>query len=1386
MTDLFSSPAAESLLPLHATLSPWQIQILRLKSLVFLPTTKQAFYSCLNASGLRSPNGKGWTHTFLNAALDDLARLKLLTPEFACPPAALHPLAVEAIGSAEGEAMVAAVKREFAIPPHYNSYGYVISGTTESNLRLLRLAIYTNDAAAFQAQSAIFEKIHAPAQLSDVLPGMLMDADVTLDWLTSRHKLIQAAVFDALLVAASARAVPNPALPALIAHYQALTTDPAFAPIRLSLLAHHLRQGQVNDLQRELAATANLAEVPRESLAGTIAFLQGDIATALTHYRLALKLHRKVVGKRKVFLDGVNGIFFILAMLATNDATLQGEIHASIVAAEATTPQLSRGYTALQAVLWLSQGGQAKAVATLHGLRRPMTSDPVEAACIALAEWFLDRELAAKHRSNSAKWFDQLQNRMPLIARIFAELLTEISADATPYLDYLARTGLENALRFTRLLQTRAPWERALESLDAFLGGAEDKAAAAPPQRTNKRLAWFVDFARHIVEPVEQTAKGSGWTDGRPVSLKRLYERDPKLDYLTPADNAALRTLHRDTGGWSGTEYDFDAEKTMLALVGHPLVFDAKQRAQRVELVPYPVELVISAAGDGYRIALSHTASEPTIFVEAETPARYRVIEFPKKLLALDEILGAGGLTVPKAARDQVVAMVRRDNPSLPIRSEIADVAVPAKEGETIPSVQLTPHEAGLRLNLVVRPFGAEGPAYIAGLGGRSVLAEIAGQQQRINRDLPGEVAARDALIAACPTLRDRLGAQMHELLVDDLDGSLDLLLELQAYPGPVSIEWPQGRAMRVSAANTKGLRVKIAKSHDWFGVTGEVEVGADEVLDMQFLLERLERRPGRFVALEDGRFIALTRELQTQLSMLAAVSEVHKGGRRVHQFAAQALDGALDGAPQLDVDAAWKAHVARIRKATGMTPKLPATLQAELRDYQLEGFQWLARLAHWGAGACLADDMGLGKTVQSIAVMLLRAAEGPILVVAPTSVCPNWVSEITRFAPTLNPHRFAAASDRAALVAELGPQDVLVCSYGLLHQASELLAARDWSMLVLDEAQAIKNAGTKRAQASLEINAGFRLALTGTPIENYLDEMWSLMNVLNPGLLGSREAFQKRFAMPIERDRDAAARTALRTLIRPFLLRRTKAAVLSELPARTEQTITIEMGEAERVFYEAVRQRALATIDELETEKGTRKIHILAEITRLRRACCNPALIDPAINVPSAKLDSVMELVDELIRNNHRALIFSQFTGHLALVRAALEAQNIAHEYLDGSTPAADRERRVAAFQSGSAPLFLISLRAGGTGLNLTAADYVIHLDPWWNPAVEDQASSRAHRLGQERPVTVYRLVMQDSIEEKILHMHRDKRDLANDLLEGGEMTARLSEEELLDLLRV
>jgi SNF2 family DNA or RNA helicase len=396
-------------------------------------------------------------------------------------------------------------------------------------------------------------------------------------------------------------------------------------------------------------------------------------------------------------------------------------------------------------------------------------------------------------------------------------------------------------------------------------------------------------------------------------------------------------------------------------------------------------------------------------------------------------------------------------------------------------------------------------------------------------------------------------------------------------------------------------------------------------------------------------------------------------------------------------------------------------------------------------------------------------------------------------------------SKNRKKMVQGLKSFDVLVTSYTLLQQEANLLADVDWQIIVLDEAQAIKNMETKRSRAAMSLNGKFKLLTTGTPIENHLGELWNLYNFLIPGLLGTLESFNKRFAIPIERFGDEVARRKLKKLIKPFILRRIKSQVLEELPSRTEIVLQVEMNSEESAFYEALRRQALDNLSATAATGGRRVVQhsrpsaiknqrnngkgytvkILAEIMKLRRACCNPRLVMPESSIESSKLNLFEKVVDELLENRHKALVFSQFVGHLGIIRRFLDKKGIDYRYLDGSTPVRQRKQAVDAFQAGQGDLFLISLKAGGLGLNLTAADYVIHMDPWWNPAVEDQASDRAHRIGQEHPVTIYRLVTKHTIEEKIVKLHQEKRDLANSLLADSAISSRISVEELLNLIR-
>jgi SNF2 family DNA or RNA helicase len=443
------------------------------------------------------------------------------------------------------------------------------------------------------------------------------------------------------------------------------------------------------------------------------------------------------------------------------------------------------------------------------------------------------------------------------------------------------------------------------------------------------------------------------------------------------------------------------------------------------------------------------------------------------------------------------------------------------------------------------------------------------------------------------------------------------------------------------------------------------------------------------------------------------------------------------------------------------------------LRPYQRQGVDWLVFLRRAGLGALLADDMGLGKTLQA-----LCALEGRTLVVAPTSVLHGWMREIERFRPELSISLYHGPTR------SLDPDaDLTITSYALLRQDAKILTKPTWDCVVLDEAQAIKNPESQIARAAMRLDAKARFALTGTPVENRLDELWSQLHFLNRGLLGGRTQFRDRYARPIaEGDTDVAAR--LRQRIRPFLLRRLKSEVAPELPPLTEVVLDCELSTDERAVYDAVRAATVRGVVE-QLRAGGNVMAALEALLRLRQAACHSTLVpgQEANATSSSKLETLYERLEEAVADGHKALVFSQWTSLLDRVEPGLRERGIAWLRLDGSTR--DRGAVVERFQSDEGePVMLLSLKAGGTGLNLTAADHVFLLDPWWNPAVEAQAADRAHRIGQERPVVVHRLIALDTVEEGILALHARKRALANAALEEADGSSRLTRDDLLELL--
>ncbi len=963
------------------------------------------------------------------------------------------------------------------------------------------------------------------------------------------------------------------------------------------------------------------------------------------------------------------------------------------------------------------------------------------------------------------------------------------------------------------------PWREVFNELDLFVQRRQADLERNQPD-SQKRLTWRIGYVQTSYNPkisfrpYEQkiSKRQNRWTKGRKISWSQVAENTQR--WTTEADRAIGAMIHRDGGPeyyrYYAHQYQPDLIATLRRLAEHPHVTWSDQPEQTVEIVVGELGLTVKKVRGGMELVpafngaplaaqaewiaqeqnsyQSRDCTEGLVGVERQAN-RILVADADADLLKLVKQLhglGAGtgtGLKIPKRAQEEVFQRLAAIEPLVPVALPEEMLGGTVQAAEQL-HLRLAPNPQSFEVQLCAQPTETSS-VFQPGQGPETLTAVFQGKRVTVHRNLADE-AERAAKLC------NQLGLDQHpeqtpfQWHLPSNDDALDLIAAVQDYPDDdLVVEWPEDAQITVSReVGPQALRVEITDRQDWFGLEGSIDVDGMQV-KLATLLAGIQSGR-RYVAVGPNSFIRITQALRDRLAAVGDVVHHTRSGLELDVTAAPVVDELVEADVSLKASRSWKKVVQRLETATQLHPEPPLTLQAELRDYQLDGYRWMRRLAAWGVGGCLADDMGLGKTVQALAVLLDRMDEGPALVVAPTSVGFNWVREAERFAPTLQTTLYRE-TDRNGFLNTLAQGDLVVISYGLLMRDIEKLAAVEWGTLVLDEAQQIKNSQTKTARAVRSLEAAWRLALTGTPVENHLGELWSLFRAISPGLFGSWDRFRQQFAEPIEKQKRTDRRHALSRVVRPFILRRTKSEVLEELPARTEILRSTELSPAEFKLYDATRLEAALQLAKPEDKRksGDQRFRVLAALTKLRQLACHPSLVDAGWKKSSAKLDLFLEIVDELREGKHRALVFSQFTQHLGLLRQALDEREISYLYLDGQTNARQRRQRVDAFQHGEGELFLISLKAGGTGLNLTGADYVIHMDPWWNPAVEDQATDRAHRMGQTRPVTVYRLVAKNTIEEQILALHANKRDLVAGVLAGTDRAGKLSTDELIALIQ-
>lgn len=914
-------------------------------------------------------------------------------------------------------------------------------------------------------------------------------------------------------------------------------------------------------------------------------------------------------------------------------------------------------------------------------------------------------------------------------------------------------------------------------------------------QKAEKRLIYFMDGLQ-LQNIVEQTRLEDGSWDGG-ISVSRKQFLDEGFESMNDADRKIAAKMRVPSAELHAANIIFEE------LCSSDRIFTGEPYAQ--PFIPAEVEVVspyLSFRTSGCDIHISSNVQldnnlqiKDKCIVSHEGDNRYKAI----MLTDLQRDILSRALSsplLPLHAASEVRALAERLEGILDVECDLMNADnIQSVEGEGKIAIRITPddNEKDYVVQMLAAPLPDGQIRFPAGEGDEIIYDQSDGQTVAVSRDLAAEQINYEMLH---DFILEQVGDVFTDFMTARLSSSQSLLTLLEyayEHQSAYMLEWPQGRELKFKGVmKPADVNVQVSTQMNWFEIQGKVYIpGA--TLSFHDLLSMYRNSDYKgYIKIGDNEYMKMTDALRKNIEQIENVIKGHdrsSGCETVGKYDVGRLAEILgdDGGLHAQMDEEFLTLLRRMREAYDTTPEVPSTLNATLRDYQREGFEWLARLTSWGAGACLADDMGLGKTLQGIALMLHRQSEGPSLVVAPKSLVLNWENELHKFAPSLNPINLNKAKNKREDIEKAKAGVIVITTYGVLVTQKDYLCSKKWNVICLDEAHAIKNRMTRTSRAAMSLDGQARVILTGTPLQNHLGEMWNLFQFINPGMLGPWQQFVDKY---IKSPWDDIIQKELKDRTVPFILRRTKEEVLDDLPEKISYEQMVELNPEEMQIYEKIRKDVELKFKKRKTKAereaaASLDLSFFQELTKLRLLANSTSLVYPEWKPESSKVSALKDILTSLSsRKDNRVLIFSQFTSFLSQIGAMMKDAGFEYLYLDGQTPLDERQRLVDRFQDGECQFFLISLKAGGLGLNLTAANYVILMDPWWNPSIEDQATDRAHRIGQERNVTVIRLVSANTIEEKILKLHEQKQDLSDRMLEGTSGTASLTMDEILDMV--
>lgn len=1103
---------------------------------------------------------------------------------------------------------------------------------------------------------------------------------------------------------------------------------------------------------------------PYNVMSAIKALYAGDIDESLAQFAVALKLRNKVSKDKNLFKNGLMSFYMILAYKKADTTETRTKVQ------QFMNKKAAKEERELRAAYEL-----ANLIGETH-------RDEITESSVAWGWKYAEGCHQVYLFEILAGYYDFFERKLTNDLVIPKQTNTPdyqiLRHEMSPYLDIdeTEKSRLEAVYGGPPVLPTirkKAAWETVLEDM-AKIASSGQKHLSKDNADASERIGYFLNYDSSEMEVrIQSRLKNGRWSLGKRAGQNDfLSEAIPCMDDADRKVASAVRV--------SGNYYmgHVKVRDAMPHLIGSDRVYKDSEPVTIMEEKPYiTLNLLngnilpkcnVEMGYKGFRKVSCYKTARNVYTVVMINDIQQKLLQ---TLMSLK--------MMPGEAAESLLKLFPHLSRHIEIHSNLLKdgSSLTQIEGENKIYIRIDPLADEYRISIFVRPLSDGLKTFVPGKGDKVVFDVKDSVRYSVERPLHQEKEKMSALTDMLESVLDTDIITPEEMYLNPSE-MLELVEWATDRTDDYVLEWPENKKIKVYAAKQSSYNVSLKTNESWFDVEGEVVLNDAGSLKIHELLSLVASGQivGNYVKLHNDTYLALTQTLHKQLKRLQSMSQLDRSSVRISKFNVGVLADMVRGSNSiLNTDGPFDVLTAKIEEAAALQPCVPSGLNAMLRDYQYEGFRWMVQLDHWGAGACLADDMGLGKTIQTIAFMLYKASAGPSLVVAPASVLLNWEKEIHRFAPELKVSVLNQSDDRAATIEVASAGDIVLTTYGILSQEDEALLSKKWNVVCLDEAHTIKNRQTKMSASAMKLQARSRVILTGTPIQNYLGELWNLFQFLNPGLLGKFEIFSRKFIGNSDADLNG-----LKKMVQPFILRRTKAQVLDELPEKTEIIRPVELSDLEMASYEKMRDSVLTSLE------GESKVSVnaLAAITRLRQAACSISLVNDKWPFPASKVTACMELLENILSGGNRVLIFSQFTSFLSMITAQLNQSGVDYHYLDGSTTIKKRDKMVQEFQAGKKQIFIVSLKAGGLGLNLTGANYVIHLDPWWNPAIEQQATDRAHRIGQKQNVTVYHLISQHIIEEKILRLHERKRNLADTFLEGADIGRAMTIEDLRNLV--